>query len=113
MYQKAFSTNYTAIDSTGATYIAENTNIKLVGIDYLSIGILEDIVEPHITYFTKGVVVVEGLDLSEVAPGWYYQTCLPAKLTGSDGAPVRCVLQHLLQRVVTNGNKAATHNDEL
>jgi hypothetical protein len=38
---------------------------------------------------------VEGLDLSHVAPGEYHQICLPALYQGSDGAPIRCVLQRL------------------
>jgi kynurenine formamidase len=46
----------------------------------------------------QNVVVIEGLDLSQVQPGWYHQMCLPAKLAGSDGAPVRCVLQQLVTK---------------
>jgi hypothetical protein len=40
----------------------------------------------------QGVIAVEGLDLRHVDAGWYELMCLPAKLGGSDGAPVRCVL---------------------
>lgn len=47
MFQTPFQSNYTSFDSTGATFITQHTNIKLVGIDYLSIGCLEDIVETH------------------------------------------------------------------
>jgi hypothetical protein len=38
------------------------------------------------------VIAIEGLDLQQVDAGWYELMCLPAKLGGSDGAPVRCVL---------------------
>ena len=40
----------------------------------------------------QGVIAIEGLDLRDVDPGWYQMICLPAKLGGGDGAPVRCVL---------------------
>jgi kynurenine formamidase len=40
----------------------------------------------------QGIVAVEGLDLTQVAPGTYQLLCMPAKLEGSDGAPVRCAL---------------------
>ncbi|WIA23855.1 hypothetical protein OEZ85_013511 [Tetradesmus obliquus] len=96
MAQRAFASNYTALDSTAAAHITGSSSIKLVGIDYLSIGMLEDIGETHRTLFKGGVVVIEGLDLSQVQRGWYHQMCLPAKLAGSDGAPVRCVLQQLV-----------------
>ncbi|KAF6256864.1 hypothetical protein COO60DRAFT_62360 [Scenedesmus sp. NREL 46B-D3] len=95
MFQRAFASDYIALDSTAATHITSSSSIRLVGIDYLSIGMLEDIGETHRTLFRGDVVVIEGLDLSQVQPGWYRQTCLPAKLAGSDGAPVRCVLQQL------------------
>lgn len=47
MFKKEFASSYTSFDSTGAAYITKQTNIKLVGIDYLSIGCLQDIVETH------------------------------------------------------------------
>jgi len=40
----------------------------------------------------KGVVIVEGLNLSEVEPGAYELYCLPLKLKGLDGSPARAVL---------------------
>lgn len=54
MFQRAFASNYTALDSTAAAHITGSSSIKLVGIDYLSIGMLEDIGETHRTLF-KGV----------------------------------------------------------
>ncbi|MGD8671088.1 MAG: hypothetical protein PVF31_13430, partial [Desulfobacterales bacterium] len=67
--------------------------IGLVGIDYLSIQMFKD-TEPltHRTLLDAGVIIVEGLNLQEVAPGNYQLICLPVKLAGSDGAPTRAVL---------------------
>jgi arylformamidase len=39
-----------------------------------------------------GVVILEGLDLTQVSPGRYSLYCLPMKLAGSDGAPARAIL---------------------
>ena len=39
-----------------------------------------------------GVIIVEGADLRQVAPGPYFLACLPLKIEGADGSPVRAVL---------------------
>ena len=62
--------------------------VRLVGIDYLSIGD-ED---THRTLLGAGVVALESLDLREVEPGEYELVCAPLKLVGSDGAPARTLL---------------------
>jgi arylformamidase len=62
--------------------------IRLVGIDYLTIGGIE----AHRTLLRAGVVPLEGLDLRGVEPGPYRLVCLPLKLVGADGAPARTVL---------------------
>jgi len=49
----------------------------------------------HRTLLAAGVVIVEGLDLSEVEPGDYELICLPLKLVGSDGSPARALLRRL------------------
>jgi len=40
----------------------------------------------------QDVIALEGLVLDEVAAGFYTLHCLPLKLSGSDGAPTRCIL---------------------
>ena len=39
----------------------------------------------------QGVIAVEGLNLGQLGPGLHQLHCLPVKLQGSDGAPVRCI----------------------
>lgn len=41
--------------------------------------------------YPQGVIAVEGLDLGRLGPGLHQLHCLPVKLQGSDGAPVRCI----------------------
>jgi arylformamidase len=62
--------------------------VRLVGIDYLSIGDEA----AHTALLGAGVVALEGLDLRQVDPGEYRLICAPLKLVGSDGAPARTLL---------------------
>ena len=51
--------------------------------------------EKHPTHFVllpNNVVVLEGLNLSEVAPGRYHMVALPLNLQNADGAPTRVIL---------------------
>jgi arylformamidase len=87
----AFQTDFVAISPDGADYLV-NRGLKLVGVDYLSVAPYGQSVDTHRTLLAAGVVVVEGLDLSQVPPGRYTLYCLPLKLAGSDGAPARAIL---------------------
>jgi arylformamidase len=87
------------------TYIAPDAaralvraGVRLVGIDYLSVEKFKsERHETHETLLSKGVVIVEGLDLREVAAGNYELICLPLKIAGGtgDGAPARAILRTL------------------
>ena len=70
--------------------------VRLVGIDYLSVERFKsDDFGAHIALLSRGVVVLEGLNLRGVAEGVYELICLPLKLEGGtgDGAPARAVLR--------------------
>lgn len=93
MSRTAFASDYVGLDSSAARWLARNRpGVVMVGIDYLSIGMLDDIVEAHRQLFLAGLVVVEGLDLSSAPAGRHRVACLPMLAVGSDGAPARCVL---------------------
>ncbi len=47
------------------------------------------------SFLDHGVVVLESVDLSEIAPGRYELICFPLRLRGLDGAPCRAVLRDL------------------
>jgi len=86
-----FQTDFVAITEDGAEWLVER-GIQLVGVDYLSVAPYGDSVPTHTTFLKAGVVVVEGLNLSNVMRGFYDLYCLPLKLAGSDGAPARAIL---------------------
>jgi len=82
---------YLTVDA--ANYLAQ-AGIKLVGIDYLSVDRFGTADYPsHHALLEAGVVVLEGLDLSEVEPGEYEMTCLPLRIVGAEGAPARVILR--------------------
>jgi arylformamidase len=69
--------------------------VKLVGLDYLSAAGADEQVPVHRAFLDRGVVLLEGIDLSDIPPGRYELFCPPVKLAGSDGAPCRAVLREL------------------
>jgi arylformamidase len=87
-----FRTDFTALTAEAAQWVVDR-GIRLIGIDYLSIQLFDDAVSTtHLVLLGAEVIIVEGLDLRAVAPGAYRLTCLPMKLKGADGAPVRAIL---------------------
>jgi arylformamidase len=88
---REFQADYVGL-SVDAAELLVDRNVKLVGIDYLSIAPYKQGKSVHTILLDAGVVVVEGLDLSKVSPGRYTLTCLPIKLGGAEGAPTRAIL---------------------
>ncbi len=87
-----FHPDYTYVAPDGAAYLV-SIGVKLVGVDYLSVEQFHSgHHRTHRTLLGAGVVIVEGLVLSEPPPGDYELRCLPLRLTGLDGAPARAVL---------------------
>ena len=87
-----FKSDYTYLAPDGAEYLVE-LGVRLVGIDYLSIEQFRSgHHRTHKTLLSRGIAIVEGLDLSAPASGVYDLYCLPLKLEGIDGAPARAVL---------------------
>jgi len=89
--QLQFQTDFVAVSAGGAQYIVER-GIKLVGVDYLSVAPFEYSTATHEVLLSAGVVILEGINLSEVSQGRYSLYCLPIKLSGADGAPARAIL---------------------
>ncbi len=70
--------------------------VKLVGLDVPSVDHRDSKDLPlHHACDAAGLVILENLDLSAVAPGIYELIALPLKIKGGDGSPVRAVLRTL------------------
>ena len=88
---KEFQTDFVGL-SVDAAELLVDRNVRLVGIDYLSIAPFKLGKPVHTILLNAGMLVIEGLDLSRVSPGRYTLHCLPLKLGGADGAPTRAIL---------------------
>jgi arylformamidase len=89
--EMVFNPDLVGVAEDGARWLIEN-GVRLVGIDSLSVAPYDDTVPTHLALLGAGIIVVEGLDLNQIAPGTYQFVCLPLKLVGCDGAPARVVL---------------------
>jgi arylformamidase len=87
----AFDERFVAISEAGAHWLIER-GAWLVGTDYLSVAPYTDTGPTHRAFLSAGVVPLEGLDLSQVQPGLYQLICLPLRVAGVEGAPVRAIL---------------------
>jgi len=87
-----FSTDFAALSVEGARFLVE-AGVKLVGIDYLSVESVEGNGDVHRALLDNGVWILEGANLAGVSPGEYELFCLPLKIKGGDGAPVRALLR--------------------
>ncbi|ACK64156.1 cyclase family protein [Rippkaea orientalis PCC 8801] len=87
-----FNPDFVAITADAAQWLV-GQGIKLVGIDYLSIQRFYDGPETHQILLGAEVVIIEGLNLTQVSSGEYQLICLPIKLQGIEGAPARVILQ--------------------
>lgn len=93
MRSRNFTRDYAHL-SLSAAKILIDRGIRLVGIDYLSVERFAPS-EPavHRALLRAGIIPVEGLDLTDVEPGWWELLCLPLKIAGSDGSPVRALFR--------------------
>src|SRR5215470_12620641 len=87
-----FVEDYAHLDTSAARMLADR-RVRMVGIDYLSIGRGSEGPEVHRILLGEGIVIVEGLDLSRVTAGFYDVVCLPLKILGGDGAPARVAVR--------------------
>jgi arylformamidase len=68
--------------------------VAMVGVDYLSVDCFGAAREhpSHTILMSRKILLLEGLDLTAAAPGRYTLICLPLKMPGAEGSPVRAVL---------------------
>jgi len=96
-WNEGFRKDFTHLLPEAAEYLVDQ-EVKLVGTDYLSIEKFHSGHHAtHIALLSKGVVILEGLNLSDVPAGDYELICLPLKIAegAGDGAPARAVLRTL------------------
>ncbi|HEU5460291.1 MAG TPA: cyclase family protein [Pyrinomonadaceae bacterium] len=92
-----FHSDFTYLDLNAATRLVQQ-GARLIGIDYLSIekyGQANH--ETHLALLSKGVIILEGVNLAGIPAGKYELICLPLRLRSNlgDGGPARVVLRTL------------------
>jgi arylformamidase len=90
--QPAFQESFVGLDESAAAELVAR-GVRLVAIDYLSIGPFGAAVETHQALLGAGVAILEGIDLRNVEPGPIELLCLPIRLIGSDGVPARALVR--------------------
>jgi arylformamidase len=86
-----FEVNYPCLTADAARLITA-VNLKCVGIDSPSIESYSCDGTVHRELLSKGCIIIELLDLSDVEEGDYNMVALPLRFTGLDGSPARVVL---------------------
>jgi arylformamidase len=86
-----FSKDYCGVEADAAQWLIDR-GLKVVGHDHLSICPFHDLLVPHRLFFEARVIVIEGVNLTNIEPGLYQLICMPLNIQGSDGAPCRVAL---------------------
>ena len=92
MLEPTFTRDYVSLSSEAASYCVSR-GMGLVGLDYLSLDRFEDESLPvHHILLKNDILILEGLDLSQVAAGRYLLICLPISIENAEASPVRAIL---------------------
>jgi arylformamidase len=90
--EEGFRKDYIYFDRSAAELLIQ-IGVKTVGFDYFSIDGYGLGCHPvHQLILSHEIGVIEGLYLKEVKAGTYFFSCLPLRISGVDGSPVRAVL---------------------
>jgi arylformamidase len=97
-----FKEDFVALTHEAAQWIVDK-NIRLIGVDYLSVQRYADDSQTHQILLGADTVVLEGLNLSNVKTGLYELICLPLRLVGTEAAPTRAILRQIPEPSTTGG----------
>ena len=90
-----FVDDYVYISTDAARFLAEK-GVRVIGLDYISIGsykLESNVKDTHETLLSRGIWIIEGLNLSGVKAGNYELICLPIKLEKGDAGLARAILR--------------------
>ena len=78
--------------SAEAAEVFAKSKILLLGNESQTVGPENAPMQVHLTLLSAGVVLLEGIRLSEIPEGVYFLNAAPLNLSGSEGSPCRAVL---------------------
>ena len=77
-----------------AARVFAQSDVKLVGNESQTVGPEDGPMEVHLILLGAGIVLLEGIVLTEVVDGKYLLSAAPLNLAGCDGAPCRAFLMN-------------------
>lgn len=81
-----------AVVSAEAAQVFASSGILLLGNESQTVGPEDAPMAVHLILLTAGVILLEGIRLSEVSEGVYFLNAAPLNLSGADGSPCRAIL---------------------
>ena len=66
--------------------------VRLLGVETASVGAAGDETRPHVALLSRGMALLENLDLSSAPDGPCELAALPLRITGGEASPCRAVL---------------------
>jgi arylformamidase len=81
-----------AVVSSEAAKVFASKGILLLGNESQTVGPEDAPMEVHLILLGAGVVLLEGIRLTEVSDGRYFLSAAPLNLSGADGSPCRAYL---------------------
>ena len=86
-----FSPDYPYLTPESARWLRDR-GVRCVGVDSPSIEVFGGDGTVHRLLLEAGIIIIELLDLADVAEGRYLMAALPLPLKGVDGSPARVIL---------------------
>jgi arylformamidase len=100
--ENTFDGSFVFLDESAAEFLTQK-GILLVGTDAPSVDALDSSdLRSHRILLGHGVAILEGARLGNVPPGDYELICIPLKLAGLDGSPVRAILRKYAAPKISN-----------
>lgn len=78
--------------SLEAAKVFASSDILLLGNESQTVGPQDAPMATHLALLSAGVILLEGIRLSEASEGVYFLNAAPLNLAGADGSPCRAVL---------------------
>jgi len=89
---EAWNADFNALSAALVAHLFD-AGVRLIGIDTPSVDLQDDkVLESHQAIADRDMAILEGIVLTDVAPGLYTLCALPLALEDADASPVRAVL---------------------
>ena len=90
-----FPDSIAVLEESVPDYLREQ-GVTLLGLDVPSVDQIDSKDLPiHHALGSRGIMILESVDLTRVEPGVYELIALPLKIVGADGSPVRAILREV------------------